>query len=271
MEIIKLNKYTNTGFLIKNVPEDGSDILFDMACSGDSNLQKELEKHGSSPERIKHIFITHFHADHYFADAAWELVQKNAIVYMEKSNWESYYTEPLVADLIHFNKKIEAAGKVILLNRRDKIKIGNYKIVWDNFDHANARNLAYRIDDFFVTGDAPLQDIFNEKSKFTNRLLCADNPVIKIAALNINQISVNDMIKRGESNERIKYLNNHTGTLENLETAMRKDFFKPFFMNLDVIIPHHLRCRPLDEMAEAITEKLNQIKKEYGYKYEIIF
>ena len=271
MEIIKLNQYTNTGFLIKNIPDENSDILFDMACPGDSNLENELKKHGSSPERIKHIFITHFHGDHYFADVAWELVQKNATVYMETNNWKDHFGEELLVDQIPFSRKIEKAGKIKLLNLRDKMQLGKYELVWDNFDHVNARNLAYRLNDFFVTGDAPLQEIFDENNEFTNRLLCTDNPVIKIAALNINQVSVDDMIKRGESNERIKYLNNHTGTLENLETAMRKDLFKPFFMNLDVIIPHHLRCCPLGEMAEAITEKLNQIKKEYGYKYEIIF
>lgn len=271
MEIIKLNQYTNTGFLIKNIPDENSDILFDMACPGDSNLENELKKHGSSPERIKHIFITHFHGDHYFADVAWKLVQKNATVYMETNNWKDHFGEELLVDQIPFSRKIEKAGKIKLLNLRDKMQLGKYELVWDNFDHVNARNLAYRLNDFFVTGDAPLQEIFDENNEFTNRLLCTDKPVIKTAALNINQISVEDMIKRGETKVRIKYLNNHTGTLENLETAMRKDFFKPFFMNLDVIIPHHLRCCPLDEMAEAITEKLNQIKKEYGYKYEIIF
>jgi len=79
MKVIRLQRYTETGFLIKDIPEPGSDILFDMGCSG-NNFEEELIKHGSSTSRVKRIFITHFHGDHYHANIAWELAQKNAVV-----------------------------------------------------------------------------------------------------------------------------------------------------------------------------------------------
>ncbi len=163
MEIIKLQNYCETGFLVKNVPEDGSDILFDMACES-SDLEKDLQKYGSSMERIKYIFITHFHGDHYFADVAWELAQKNATIYMEESNWDAYLQEPLVAELHHFLNKIKDAGKVKFLPLHCEIKIGKYNLVWDNFNHGNARNLCYRLGEIMVTGDAPIFELFDDKN-----------------------------------------------------------------------------------------------------------
>jgi len=189
---------------------------------------------------------------------------------MEKKNWEDHFNEPLLSDLIHFSRKIEKAGKITLLKLRDEMSIGNYKLVWDNFNHHNARNISYRFGDVFISGDAPIHEIFDETNPFTERLLCTDEPVIKQLLISINQISIENMKESGKTEERIKYLISYTGILEDLKTAMRKECFKPFFMNLNTIIPHHLRCSPLEKMAKRVTLELNQIKEEQGYKYKVV-
>ncbi len=103
------------------------------------------------------------------------------------------------------------------------------------------------------------------------KLLSTEKPVVKKLMMHINQLSLENIKAQGLDDDRIKHLSNYVGIFNDLKIAMKKECFKPFFNNLEIIMPHHLRVSPVDKMAETIIEELNQIKKEENYKFKIIF
>jgi glyoxylase-like metal-dependent hydrolase (beta-lactamase superfamily II) len=82
IQILDLNflssKQTIAAFL---VPSEEGFILFETGpYSTFKELEKELNRCGTSIENIKHVFITHIHFDH--AGAAWALAAQGADIYL---------------------------------------------------------------------------------------------------------------------------------------------------------------------------------------------
>ena len=75
--------YENTiaSFLIKGKTADQGDILIETGpyTTWDA-LTAALRRCGSSPEQVRHVFLTHIHLDH--AGAAWAFAEKGAQVYV---------------------------------------------------------------------------------------------------------------------------------------------------------------------------------------------
>ncbi len=263
-----LNPLTDTGFLLKDCPCEGSDILFDLSYRGESGFADCLAEHGSHPDRIRHIFITHFHGDHYLPDVAWDLVQRNATLYMETSNWEAHFEDTLMEACFSTSKKIEKSGRLRLLALNGDMDLEGCPLRWHASPHGNTMNLSYRIRNLFISGDVSYPQLFAPENRELDDFLSLAHPEITVAAFQMTQISREDMKNLNIPPNEITRINRDTGTLENLIAVMRERRFKPFFNNLREIIPHHIRRH---EGAEKIREILEEIREEQGCSFEIFF
>lgn len=132
-------KLTNRCLLIKT---EGRNILIDSGFGnkqsskyydfhyffGENNLNDSLLKHGTKPEDITDIIFTHLHDDHVGGAVAFdenrnpELVFKNAMHYVSKSQWDWAVNPNVREGASYFKENFEPilkAGKIKFIKQGD--------------------------------------------------------------------------------------------------------------------------------------------------------
>ena len=269
-----LNPLSATGFLLPDGCGRGRDLLLDMQGSKDT-LAASLACVGSAPERISHVFLTHFHSDHFSISDALALARHGTRIYLGSASLaaaKEYYAREQDAAVLAAYHKLERADVLTLLPAIGSMDLDGVSVCWAAFPHGDGasacENLAFRFDDHLFSGDAPVNALLDPAAPGSAalwdgvRVLC-----VNVAQLSRAQIgTLTDLPARRVRN----YLENH-GILEDLLAAVEAPRYARLFSNLEMIVPHHLRRMPLEETAAIIRQRLEETARKMGYRFTVCF
>ncbi len=263
-----LKPLSHTAVLLPGICDDGRDLLIDMGHN-ESDLSAALALHGRTIADIAHLLITHDHGDHFDPKAAHCFLGTDTRIHIPEYGYQRLMNHPVFdpvrADFI----ELDADGRINRLPNIGTADFGGVEIHWKNSWHLDTVNLSFRIRDLLISGDTSHDRLFDDPASplFTAG---ADGPV-RTAILQTNMLDADDAQARGVSADDIQRWAECTGTGAALIQKMRDPKWAAFFVELETIVPHHLRIDPLERLADALRAALLKTGKEQGFTFAISF
>jgi len=263
-----LNPLTNTAILLPAICDDGRDILIDMSCAG-NDLPAALAARGRTIADIAHILITHDHGDHFLPESARCFLGTNTLIHIVEYGYQRLMKDPVFASVRPIVLELDAAGLFRRLPNSGQANFSGVEVFWQNTWHLDTINLSFRIRDILISGDTPYSNLFTSPS--APIFASGSSGPIRTAILQTTLLDARDARTRDERESDIQKRLTCTGTGEALIELMKNPDWATFFCALETIVPHHLRCYPLEDLANAIRTAFTSVAREQGYTFNVQF
>ena len=242
----------------------GLDVLVDFGVHA-PNVQRlcgMLDELGSSAARIDAIIMTHMHTDHYNGDGLPAFLGRRPAARLPLPFYvheEEPVEEPFDAERLELMRFTDSPFHIAGPS-------GSLEVVPVRMSHPIAC-CGFRIVDDYIGGDGPTREVFGDR--VMSVLGAFDGRPVRSLYLDLEAISPQTVLNADIPDTRKKTMLENHGLVSDVVEALARPELRPFFEQLERVVPLHVTPVVNDESGETNARLIRDARDRHGFTFDV--